>query len=43
VVERHAFVGIQGFPRGEQQSFVLVISNEPAGQEHDGQVDAMPA
>jgi hypothetical protein len=34
---------IQGFPRGENASIVIVACYDLAGQEHDGQVDAMLA
>jgi hypothetical protein len=43
LVERHGFAGIQSVSRGEKASVVLVTGYELAGQEHDGQVDAMLA
>ena len=42
LVERHIFVGIQGFLRGEKASFLIVARYDLAAQEHDGQVDAVP-
>jgi hypothetical protein len=42
LVERHAFVDIQGFWRGEIASLVLAC-DELTGQEHDGRVDAVSA
>jgi hypothetical protein len=45
LVERHALAlaGIQGFLRGEKASFLIIARYGLAGQEHDGQVDAMLA
>ena len=42
-VERHAFVGIQGFLRGEKALVVMVARYDLVGQEHDGHVDTMLA
>ena len=43
MVERHALGGIQGFLRGEKALVVIVARYRLAGQEHDGQVDVLPA
>jgi hypothetical protein len=43
LVERHAFVGIQGFPRGKKTLIVIDASDNLASQEHDGQLDTMLA
>ena len=36
LVRRHAFVGIEGFLRGEKALVAIVARYDPVGQEHDG-------